>query len=1459
MSDDPRVQQLLDELIDSHSTPEAVCRSCPELLSTVRHRWQQLRRVQAGLDALFPPAGETATHAPELPPESVALPQVPGYEVESVLGRGGMGIVFQATHQRLHRRVALKMALAGEYAEPRERARFQREAEAVAALRHPNVVQVYDVGEVDGRPYFTMEYVEGGSLLQKLAGTPLPAREAAALLTTLAAAVQAAHASGIIHRDLKPANILLTADGTPKITDFGLARRLSGDSGLTQSGVALGTPSYMAPEQVDGKAHAVGPATDVYALGAILYELLTGRAPFKAESAVETLRQLVSQDPVPPSRLNAKVPRDLETICLHCLYKEPARRYASAAALADDLRRFQEGRPIQARPLGLGARLWRWGRRNPTAAALVTAVLALVGLAVGAGFVFQQQRAERRMDTARRDSRAQQALEARLEQATALEKQGRWPEARVALQVAPEVIDVTPVDLRERLRQALADADMVAELEGIRLRLSEGGRGEEPAPPSPEKLYEEAFRTYGIPLMTLDPEEVRARIDNSAIRETLLAFMHDWLYRLPDDKRARLREVLDRVDDDNWRHSFREALLEKDAKKLSLLTLAPGASAQPPAVISGLAAAMLGTMYKYEGQEYMRKAQQRYPRDFWLNYLLGCFWCEELPQEAVGYLQVAVAIRPTSDGAYMMLGRALRGVGDTEGAIAAFRRSLELNASSVVAKELAWALAPKGELEEVRAAWEKFLERDPPEHDAWYGYAQLCLFVGNEEAYRRARTALLTRFGDTRNDWTIAERTSLACLLLPDSGDELQAAVRLADLAVAEGDRPTKTDNPYLRFVKGLAIYRQGRPKEAIPLLQEAAEKLPSRAGPGLTLAMARFRSGSTTEARKTLADAVRANDWYDLRAASQIDQPTIWVSHVLRREAEALILPNLPAFLQGNYQPQDNDERIALLGICQSRGLYGAATRLYADAFKADPGLADRMSEQCLRHAIQGTEAPPDRTQAFNAACRYLAARCSALAGCGLGKDGDKIGGADRSRWRKQAREWLRADLAMWAAKLNSDSPSERSLARRMLLNWQTDPDLSGVREPSALDDLPADERNDCLALWREVRAQLKGAGQDRATAVLDPKRTESRPPSPQILMRLGRLKEARVAWKSAIEAEPLDHGVWHGYAELCLFLGEAEEYHRARRDLLERFGATTDPYVAERISRACLLMPVTGDELQKAVAVAERAVAGNPGEQGARAYFEFARGLAEYRKGKSDLAIAMMRGDASTVLGPAPALVTAMALHQKGQADEARKTLASAVLSYDWSANQVRDVHGCILHTLRREAESMILPNLPAFMDGKYQPQDNDERLALLGICQFTNRSRAMAGLYADAFAADPALADDLAAGQRYSAVRAAARAGCGDGADASGLKPEERGRWREQARRWLRAELAARARALDTGAAETRGIHRMALTRWRSDPDLAGLRDPAELEKLPANERKEFITLWADLDAQLARTQK
>ncbi len=308
--------------------------------------------------------------------------QIPGYEVLGLLGKGGMGVVYKARQLSLDRIVALKMILHAEHAGLAERQRFQAEAEAAARLQHPHIVQVFEVGTHEGLPFLTLEYCPGGSLAQRLDGTPWPIRESAHLVETLAGAAQAAHAARVIHRDLNPANVLLSATGQPKITDFGLAKLL-GEQGRTQTGAVVGTPSYMAPEQASGKAKEVGPAADIYALGVILYELLTGRPPFKAATPLDTILQVVSEEPAPVRRLRPQVPRDLATICHNCLERDPARRYASAGALAEDLRHFLAGEPIRARPISRWERGWKWARRRPAATiASAASAVALVCLIV---------------------------------------------------------------------------------------------------------------------------------------------------------------------------------------------------------------------------------------------------------------------------------------------------------------------------------------------------------------------------------------------------------------------------------------------------------------------------------------------------------------------------------------------------------------------------------------------------------------------------------------------------------------------------------------------------------------------------------------------------------------------------------------------------------------------------------------------------------------------------------------------------------------------------------------------------------------------------------------------------------------------------------------------------------------------------------------------------------------------
>jgi serine/threonine-protein kinase len=942
MNNDQRILQLLESMLDADSTPEQVCAECPELLPAVKHRWKQFQGVEAQVEAMFPSsiAGNAngEKNAPLLRSGSSSLP---GYEIRGVLGRGGMGVVYRAQHLRLNRTVALKTLLSGVYASPAEVARFSREARLIAELRHPHLVQVYDVGECDGCPYFTMELVEGGSLAQLLAGVPQAPAHAAKTIAILASAVQAAHNRGIVHRDLKPSNILLTDDGIPKISDFGLARRLDDDADLTLSGARIGTPSYMAPEQFTNRTGEVGPLSDIYSLGAILYEMLTGRPPFRADTVIDTERQVILDEPVAPSRLNSKVPRDLETICLKCLQKDPRQRYGSATALGDDLHRFQNGEPIFARPVSAIERAIKWARRRPTQAVLLTIGAVLIPALAGGSLLLVSQRAART-----------NAVEASIQLATDSERRGQWAEARIALLRAQiELADHGPSELHRRLAEIDRDLNLVAQLDAIHMDhwaayVPEGG--------DPRRVYNTyltAFKNAGIDLTGSKRDLTIDLIKRSPIRQALLDTLNDWIVWATPDQQRWLLQVARESDEDQtpWRRSARDWGTWQNKKAIEKLVADAPIAQQPISLLLALGT-HLETMHD-PVLPFLIKIQQQYPDDFWVNGVLGAETAKlGNVSDSIRYYQAAVAIRPASIVAKSNLACSLKEAGHADEAIATFRKvvamepSYELSRHNLIVALLqaqrytealeearsAVGLIPRssdlhnlleacltasgkeadanqeqqkppginlsdmnyvarikagGNIEQNWLAWTSALKDNPPEHQNWSGYLELSLFLRHVEEYQQARTRMLLIFGDT-NDPHVAERVGRACLLMPASPAETRQAVALIDRAVSADKSSVESWAPYyFRISKGFAEYREAHFASAISILQGDLSQL-LRPAPQLILAMARFRLGQTDEARKTLAAALPLFDWTP-RHATEADQ---WMFHVLRREAEKLI-----------------------------------------------------------------------------------------------------------------------------------------------------------------------------------------------------------------------------------------------------------------------------------------------------------------------------------------------------------------------------------------------------------------------------------------------------------------------------------------------------------------------------------------------------------------------------------------
>ncbi len=864
------------------------------------------------------------------PPAAPTGDRLGDYALLGEVGRGGQAVVYKARNIRLDRLVALKMIAARVFTEPSELERFRREAQVLARFPHPNIVPIYDIGDHQGQPFLALEFLSGGSLAQQLGGVAQPPRQAAELLLRLARAMQALHQQGIVHRDLKPGNILFTDDGVPKISDFGLAKNLGDAQDLSRTGAVLGTVNYMAPEQARGKSREVGPPADVYALGAMLYEMLTGRPPITAESPTETMLLLIHLEPVPPSRLRPKVPRDLETICLKCLQKEPRRRYANAGELADDLQRFLDDRPIQARPVSRAERLRRWCRRQPATAALVATALALVGLALGGGLWLERQQATRRAEAAQREERARQAVDAALAEVAQLRRQGRWPEAGAVLAQAESRVDDAGA-LRPPLEQARADLKLAAALEDIRLKRAilvdgrfdlAGAAGE----------YADVFARAGL---VGGPEELASRLRASAIREQLVAALDDWAWVTPDaGERARLLRLARRVDPDPlWRDRFRDPAVWQDRPALERL-----AAQAPVAELSPQLLTALGQLLTQAGADaapLLREAQWRRPDDFWLNFELGNVLMRR--DEAVGYYQAALVLRPHSGAVYTNLGHALFFQGRREEGLRACRRAIELEPRYASAHyNLGQVLRLQGHIEEALAAYRRAIELDPRHAPA---------------------------------------HTSIG-VVLSNQG-------RLEE-AIATYRRVMDFDPRYFGapYNLGLAWRRQGRMQEALTAFRRTIELNPR-------YAMAHRYLGELLLQQGRFAEALAATQRC-LELLPDRDPAHAAVAEQLGTCQRLLALDaKLPAILRGTEHPADADEQRDLARLCQDyQRAYATATRLYAAAFADQPSLAADRRTQDRYHAAraaalagtgQGTDAAqldePERSRLRGQALAWLRA----------------------------------------------------------------------------------------------------------------------------------------------------------------------------------------------------------------------------------------------------------------------------------------------------------------------------------------------------------------------------------------------------------------------------------------------------------------------------------------------------
>ncbi len=753
----------------------------------------------------------------------------------------------------------------------------------------------------------------------------------------LAGAVHAAHLAGIVHRDLKPGNILLSSDKTPKIGDFSLARRIERDSTIMTNARQAGTPSYMAPEQAAGEPNAIQPAVDIYSLGAVLYELLTGRPPFKAETSAETRQQVITEEPVPPSRLNSRVPFDLQTICLKCLQKDPARRYESAADLADDLQRFTRGEPILARPVGVAERTLKWCRRRPaTTLAIAFSVLAITGVIAG-GIWLQRLEHARHTEAVLRREGARTSIESALPLLSQFVKSRQWSDAAGVLSTAQaRLSDADLPELDVRVAAAADEFEVAQELDHIRQSFPEHEPGETGYTDRPTRdSYVRIFRRLGIG-SDVEVETAAARVRESPLRESILAALDHAAFteRFSTDhtELTRLLAVGRASAPNSWQDRFRNPYTWQELASLQeLVKDAPNAEPAPPSHQIVMIGILLSGLEDYATTiEILRAAQLRDPADFWVNLELGhTLRRAGKPAEAVQFLRVATAQKPAHFVGWTELGRTLYLSGKLEDAIPPLRKAIAIQPDlpanwvllinslgvceqweeALATERAAAAAIPnfvmpadtlellhlcRGRVAAVKREWlvaakayTQALDGGFVNNaDLWFELAAVRVLAGDEPGYRQACASMLERCESAGLRRFLVAR---ACTLAKVSDQELRQA---AILGMPELDR--YADHYWSLTQRAALLCREGKHREAIPLLEksvEASAKPEHGIVTWVWLSRAHLSLGEYDTAKIWLG---KAADWLD---QSDVKPENIhlhnWLeAQILRREIEMELAP---------------------------------------------------------------------------------------------------------------------------------------------------------------------------------------------------------------------------------------------------------------------------------------------------------------------------------------------------------------------------------------------------------------------------------------------------------------------------------------------------------------------------------------------------------------------------------------